>query len=64
MLRLLVAVTAMALIYRLMRREQTPEPRYIRDAGRSQMRNPPRDWEMLDEIGDESFPASDPPATY
>lgn len=36
----------------------------IRDAGRRQMRNPPRDWDIVDEQGDESFPASDPPGNY
>jgi hypothetical protein len=56
------------------RRRQTP-PRAIprpadnpdarvRDAGAGQMRNPPQDWDRVDEWGDESFPASDPPSTY
>jgi len=26
------------------------------------MRDPPRDWDPLDEAADQSFPASDPPA--
>jgi hypothetical protein len=34
----------------------------IRPAGRRTMRNPPRDWDEVDEAVDESFPASDPPA--
>lgn len=38
--------------------------RDIRQAGRRQMKNPPRNWDMVDEQGDESFPASDPPGNY
>lgn len=34
----------------------------VRPAGRDAMRDPPRDWDAIDEINDESFPASDPPA--
>ncbi len=36
----------------------------IRTAGRKEMSDPPRDWDMTDERSDESFPASDPPGTY
>jgi hypothetical protein len=37
----------------------------VRDAGPEAMRDQPRrEWEKADEISDESFPASDPPATY
>ncbi|MGR3453132.1 hypothetical protein [Pseudooceanicola sp.] len=36
----------------------------IRDAGPKEMRDPPRQWDKLDEEIDESFPASDPPANY
>ena len=37
----------------------------VRDAGPEAMRDKPkREWEKADEISDESFPASDPPATY
>ncbi|WP_370287264.1 hypothetical protein [Pseudooceanicola nanhaiensis] len=36
----------------------------IRDAGRDEMRDPPRRWDRVDEENDESFPASDPPANY
>lgn len=39
-------------------------PRYVRSAGREEMSAPPRDWDRVDEAVDESFPASDPPATY
>jgi hypothetical protein len=34
----------------------------VRPAGPESMRNPPADWDSVDEAGDESFPASDPPA--
>lgn len=33
-----------------------------RSAGPAAMRDPPREWEKVDEASDESFPASDPPA--
>lgn len=37
----------------------------VRDAGPDAMRDKPRrDWDKEDEASDESFPASDPPATY
>ncbi len=37
----------------------------IRDAGPEAMRDKsPRPWSKEDETSDESFPASDPPATY
>ncbi len=37
----------------------------IRDSGPEAMRDKPkRVWDKTDEISDESFPASDPPATY
>jgi hypothetical protein len=34
----------------------------VRPAGKDAMRDPPRDWDSLDEASDQSFPASDPPA--
>lgn len=37
----------------------------VRDAGPEAMRDTPRRrWSAVDEASDESFPASDPPATY
>jgi len=32
-----------------------------RSAGPEAMRDPPREWDEVDEASDESFPASDPP---
>jgi len=32
-----------------------------RSAGPEAMRDPPEDWEKVDQASDESFPASDPP---
>lgn len=39
-------------------------PHAVRNAGRSEMRHPPRNWDIVDEQSDESFPASDPPGNY
>lgn len=37
----------------------------VRDAGPEAMRDPPvQPWTEVDEASDQSFPASDPPATY
>lgn len=41
-----------------------PPPREIRDAGPDAMEHPPKTWDEVDQASDESFPASDPPATY
>ena len=37
---------------------------HVRTAGRSEMKHPPRNWDIVDEQSDESFPASDPPGNY
>ncbi|QYU70948.1 hypothetical protein J4558_12910 [Leptolyngbya sp. 15MV] len=36
----------------------------VRDAGPEAMRDKPASWSKTDEASDQSFPASDPPATY
>ena len=36
----------------------------VRNAGPEAMRSAPPQWDKVDEASDESFPASDPPATY
>ena len=36
----------------------------VRHAGPEGMRSDPAEWDKADEASDESFPASDPPATY
>ena len=41
-----------------------PPARDIRPAGPENMKYPPKDWDEVDQEGDESFPASDPPANY
>ena len=33
----------------------------VRPAGRGAMRDPPKQWDKVDEASDESYPASDPP---
>jgi len=36
----------------------------VRDSGPEAMADKPREWSKADEASDQSFPASDPPATY
>jgi hypothetical protein len=36
----------------------------VRNAGPDGMRSDPAEWDKADQASDESFPASDPPATY
>lgn len=37
---------------------------YVRPAGPEEMEDKPKDWDIVDEESDESFPASDPPSNY
>jgi hypothetical protein len=41
-----------------------PSQGYGRPAGPEAMRDPPPEWDEVDEAGDESFPASDPPSFH
>ena len=44
--------------------DPAPPAGNIRPAGPENMKYPPEDWDEVDQEGDESFPASDPPANY
>lgn len=43
--------------------ESTPGPIDVRNAGPASMASDPPHWDAVDEASDESYPASDPPAT-
>jgi hypothetical protein len=57
-------VSAVWLTRRLMQEGQAEDAPRIRDAGPENMRYPPDEWDKTDTMVDESFPASDAPATY
>ncbi|GGL61941.1 hypothetical protein [Wenxinia marina] len=63
-LRLPAPAGGAALSPRGLQQTGTADARTVRSAGRGAMRDPPRRWDPVDETGDESFPASDPPASY
>jgi hypothetical protein len=43
--------------------EPVPDaPSAVRSAGPEAMRDPPKEWDAVDEALDETFPASDPPS--
>ncbi|AQS47342.1 MULTISPECIES: hypothetical protein [Thioclava] len=62
--RLLFAASALGALGYLINQRRGTSAQGVRPAGPSQMRNPPRNWDRVDEEMDESFPASDPPANY
>lgn len=67
LIKLAAIATAGYAVYKYIMREKAEEAlagQYVRDAGPENMKHTPRTWSKTDEAIDESFPASDPPATY
>jgi len=64
MLRFLLGLGFGLIAARALTAPRPAEDRPIRNAGPEEMRDPPPSWDRVDEQVDESFPASDPPATY
>lgn len=62
--RLLLAASALGAVGYVLRQRRAAGTHHVRPAGPGQMRNPPRQWDRVDEEMDQSFPASDPPANY
>ncbi|MAI91463.1 MAG: hypothetical protein CBB65_13555 [Hyphomonadaceae bacterium TMED5] len=44
--------------------DEKNETSEIDPAHEDKLKDPKKEWDMVDEEGDESFPASDPPANY
>ena len=64
MLRFAIGVGLGLLAGKVLTRSRTGREGHVRVAGTSEMRIPPRQWDAVDGMADESFPASDPPGTY
>lgn len=64
LLGIATGVAARNLCHAMARRPADQGTPHIRTAGRREMKHPPRNWDIVDEQGDESFPASDPPGNY
>lgn len=78
LLKLAAAGAAGYALYRALNRAQPPSApvafadgegaqdgfSQVRNAGPEAMRSDPPRWDRVDEASDESFPASDPPATW
>lgn len=60
----LAGYVAARAIARSARDHGTSDGAKVRQAGPREMKDPPDNWDMVDERADESFPASDPPGTY
>ncbi|MEO6716256.1 MAG: hypothetical protein ABIM50_03285 [Novosphingobium sp.] len=76
LLKLAFASTAAYAFYRYAKRqpespraafavgESTPGPGEVRNAGPEAMHSDPPHWDHIDQASDESYPASDAPATH
>lgn len=59
------AVATWALMQRASRNAGRALPaQQVRNAGPDEMALPPRNWDIVDQQADETFPASDPPGNY
>lgn len=69
LLKALMVGGVAAIAYRKWKQQELQESLvgapYVRDAGPAEQSGVhERDWDMVDQQSDESFPASDPPANY